>query len=501
MPISPPATSSPAFGHSSVSGRTFASVLTSTTALFCAALLLVTGCASSGGSKGKKKRTVLMTEYDDARVGAEHSVGIEAQMGVLGDPKYDSYVSEIGRKLLRGVPRRGFNYQFKVVDQEQPNAFALPGGYIYVSRGLLALANNEDELACVIGHEITHAAHRHGATQQAAVARTIGFGWQKQAKIASYGREMEVDADKGGQILAAAAGYDPIGMSTFLNNLGQSERLAIGYTRGAGFFDTHPGTQARAATNAVRAREIRWKRDPSLGDTRASLLRVTDGLPVGQRPEAGVFRGSLFLHPDLNFKLAFPQGWRLSNTNQAVGAVTRRGDAVVMLRADMPAGDPQEMAEAWVEKNSEQAKLKVRESKPVRIGDIDAWRMLVEASGGGMRLASYITFIPYSGATWSVTGMSRASDAKKYLGRTLSTARSFGPLSNEERNSFTAEKMRITVARPGEDLNSLGGRTGNSWSVADTAIYNGVFIDHRYEGGEQVKISKTERYVPPPLAQ
>jgi len=173
----------------------------------------------------------------------------------------------------------------------------------------------------------------------------------------------------------------------------------------------------------------------------------------------------------------------------------------VMLRADMPAGDPQEMAEAWVEKNSEQAKLKVRESKPVRIGDIDAWRMLVEASGGGMRLASYITFIPYSGATWSVTGMSRASDAKKYLGRTLSTARSFGPLSNEERNSFTAEKMRITVARPGEDLNSLGGRTGNSWSVADTAIYNGVFISHRYEGGEQVKISKTERYVPPPLQQ
>jgi len=144
-------------------------------------------------------------------------------------------------------------------------------------------------------------------------------------------------------------------------------------------------------------------------------------------------------------------------------------------------------------------KLNVRESKPVKVGEIDAWRMLVEASAGGMKLASYITFIPYRGATWSITGMSRASDAKKFLGRTLSTARSFGSLPPEERNSLEAMKMRVAVARPGEDLPSLGRRTGNAWSVADTAIYNGVFIDHRYEGGEQVKISKTERYVPPPL--
>ena len=132
------------------------------------ALAVALGCASSPEAKrAAKKRTVLMTEYDDARVGRESAQDVKAELGVLEDAALAAYVDGIGRKLLRGVPRRGFDYQFYVVDMVEPNAFALPGGYIFVSRGLLALANSEDELACVIGHEITHAARRHAAAQQA----------------------------------------------------------------------------------------------------------------------------------------------------------------------------------------------------------------------------------------------------------------------------------------------------------------------------------------------
>src|SRR6266850_5246603 len=137
--------------------------------LCCAALTVAFGCASSPKAQpgAAKKRTVLMTEYDDARVGRESAQDVKAELGVLEDAALAAYVDGIGRKLLRGVPLRGFDYQFSVVDMQEPNAFALPGGYVFISRGLLLLANSEDELACVIGHEITHAARRHAAAQQA----------------------------------------------------------------------------------------------------------------------------------------------------------------------------------------------------------------------------------------------------------------------------------------------------------------------------------------------
>jgi predicted Zn-dependent protease len=419
-------------------------------------------------------------------------------MGLLDDPKLDAYLNELGRKLLRGVPRRSFHYQFSVVDQFEPNAFALPGGYIFISRGLLVLANSEDELANVIGHEITHAARRHSAAQQELQRRQnpLSMGWLRAANLASYGRDMEREADRGGQMLAAAAGYDPMGMSTFLRDMGQMERLLIGHARLPTFLDTHPGAQERAAANAARASEIRWKRDPTLGDTRASLLHRIDGLAVGQRPEAGIFEGDRFLHPDMDFYVRFPHGWRTSNTNQAVGAMSPRGDAVVFLTADQPAGDPKAVAEAYVAKESEEQPIEVKESEPVKIGQLDAWRMRLRGSSRAGSLSIHVTFVPYRGATWRITGMSPARVEQQYSGRILSTARSFRPLSQRERSSVQSMRLRVVTARPGEDVAALGRRTGNAWDPSRTAVYNGLFADHLFEGGELVKIAHVEPYAP-----
>jgi predicted Zn-dependent protease len=317
--------------------------------------------------------------------------------------------------------------------------------------------------------------------------------------MAAYGRDMERDADQGGQILAAAACYDPIGMSTFLRSLGQTERLRVGYARLPTFFDTHPGSQERAAANAVRASEIRWTRDPSLGDTRASLLAATDGLPLGDRPESGVFHGDRFIHPDLDFQLRFPPGWLKSNSNMAVGAASPQGDAVVILMADPPSASPQEAAEAWFEKAQEQQRIEAEESKPVKVGSIDAWRLRVKESGRGGSAISYVTFIPYGNGIWRITGSARAQSASRVLGRTLSTTRSFRPLTEEERNSVDGVRLRIATAQRGEDLARLGERTNDAWEISDTAIHNGIFVNHRFDGGELVKIARIEPYVPPPL--
>ncbi len=481
------------------------------TAIFaCAATLVLGVCASAAKSsaededeekeKKKKREIILSTEYHDAKVGAEVAKAVEVQMGLIKDPKLDAYISGIGRKLLRGIPRHSFRFKFSVVDQVEPNAFALPGGYIYISRGLLALANNEDELANVIGHEITHAVHRHAAAQQELRGRMIPIlsGWKGAMDLAAYGRDMERDADRGGQILAAAAGYDPMGMSTFLSNMGQVERLIRGAARSPSFFDTHPGATERAGVNAARVFELRWRRDPSLGDPRAALLRVIEGIYVGQRPQAGVFQGDIFLHPDLNFRLRFPPGWRTQNTNQAVGAMTPRGDAMVYLMADQPEGDPRKMAEAFVEKTNKEndSKLEIQESKRVVIGRVDAWRLLLKGGGRGGAISANVTFIPYQGATWRITGASPSSRASRYLGRTLATARSFRPLTEAERASIRSQRLRVVEARRGENLETLTRRTGNAWDVSRTAVYNGIFSNHRFEGGELVKVSQIEPYTP-----
>ncbi len=470
------------------------SPLTALSILVCVAALAFAACSSSPKQGGqKKKRTVLLTEYDDARVGAQASRDVESEIGLLGDPELDEYVSGIGRKLLRGVPRRSFQYQFKVVDQLEPNAFALPGGYIFISRGLLALANSEDELANVIGHEITHAALRHSAAQQDIErgGNPLAMPWTRAASRAAYGRDMERTADREGQKLAAAAGYDPMGMSTFLGNLGQMERLRIGHTRMPSFFDTHPGSRGRAAANAARAHELRWKRDPALGDTHASHLKRIEGLALGERPQTGVFQGNHFLHPDLDFQIIFPAGWRSSNTNRAVGAVAPQGDAVVFLMADQPEGDPRKMAEEFVEKTKRESPVTVKESQPVKIGRIDSWRMKLE----GGRMVAYVTFIPYRGSTWRITGFSRSSAAKRNLAHTLNTTRSFRPLSEAQKKSIEATRLVLVEARAGEDLAALGDRTGNTWDPSQTAVLNGLFVNHRFETGERVKIARTEPYV------
>ena len=465
----------------------------------CIALAFGLGCASSPKQKpAQAKRTVLMTEYDDARVGRDSSKDVKAEIGVLDDPALDAYVDGIGKKLLRGVPRRGFDYQFSVVDMVEPNAFALPGGYVFISRGLLLLANSEDELACVIGHEITHAARRHAAAQQALQSRLPPLVLPgSRAKLASYSREMEREADEGGQILCAAAGYDPMGMSTFLRSLAMSTRLEKGYTQSASFFDTHPGSEERAAANAVRAREIRWKRDPALGDVRAALMRRIDGLAVGQRPETGVFQGDRFLHPVLGFTVRFPGGWRTLNTNQAVGAAQPLGEAVVFLTADAPPGDVARVAEEWVAKQQESMRFDVKASKPVKVGGFDAWRVDANASGSGGIVRAQLTFIPFRDATWRITGAAPAQVAGRHEGVMLATARSFRELGAEERSSIEVTRLRVETARAGEGIAELSKRSRNVWSANDTAVMNGVFADHRFAGGESVKVARVEPYTGP----
>jgi predicted Zn-dependent protease len=459
-----------------------------------AAALALSLCGAR--AEADSKRTVLLTERDEAVAGRDGAAEARAAIGVYDDPQLAAYVDGIGRTLLRGVPRT-FPFQFQIVDQVEANAFALPGGYVFLSRGMLALANSEDELACVMGHEIAHVLRHHAASQQA-IARTMsGFTspWRNAAQLASYSRDMEREADVEGQKLCAAAGYDPRALTTYLQTLRRVEPLLRRVAAGSGFFDTHPSSVERVAAASVNAGELRWRRDPARGDGRAALLAHVDGLPLGPRPEGGVFRGEWFLQPVLNFQVRFPNGWRTTNNNQMVGASEPTGAALVYLTAAPPTADGREGAEKWLAAAQQRGeKIRVVESKPASSGTISTWRLEVEAQDRRGALSSYVTAIPYAAYTYLVVGVTPTFVARTALPATLVPARSFGPLSPEARASIRTTKLAIVTAQKSETPYDVAKRTGGPWGGSEVAIYNGVLDDFRFAAGDRVKVAREQPF-------
>jgi len=455
---------------------------------------LVVGAACSGGPSSGE-RSVLGTHRDETRVEREATNEIEDEIGLLGDVELDRYVSGIGQRLVLGLKRPLFTYSFQVVNDAQPNAFVLPGGFIYLSRGLLALANNEDELACVLGHELAHAERGQTARQRMLSERPNPLlrAWRRAARNGSFSVEMEHQADEGGQRICAAAGYDPMGMATLLTSLRQAERHRFGFSRQLSFLDTHPGLQDRAAINSARAGKISWKRDPGIGDPRVALLDRTEGIDIGQRPQSGVFVEHRFLHPELNFQIAFPAGWQLSASHRVVGAQSPDSGAIVFLTADQMAGDPQSRAEEWLEALGDDD-VRVESSRSVRVGRLPAWRLELRTAGSFRGGRGYATFIPYGEVTYRIIAFAPSRAARGELGRTLTATRSFRRLSPDNRRLVQAHRLRVVKALPSESLADLGPRTNDSWSPANRALFNALFSNHVFEGGELVKTSRAEAY-------
>jgi len=478
--------------------RSYALLLAIVTA--CGGLLVIAPACS--GSKPppreKSRQVILSTEYDDERVGEEAALAVEAEMGILDEPHMTRLVQEIGKRLLRSDPSRPFEYEFHVVDQEAPNAFALPGGHIYVSRGLIALANSEDELACVIGHEITHSAKRHAAAMQAymRVMNPLSMGYMRAAQLTSYSRDQERDADRGGQILAARAGYDPMGMPDFLHHLDGVERFYVGWSRLPSFFATHPTTPERMATAVNRAQTLVWTRVPGVTNDREGFMKRIEGTTMGVNPAEGVFEGTRFLHPDLGFSLRFPEEWELVNSHQAVAAIAPGRVAQVTLTLAGKGDDPKKAADLFLENRGAELRLEVEHGQALTLGELRAYR--IEASGVSQEgsVAGHVTWIAFGGFIYQITGLAPQRVAERYEGRLRSVARSFRAITEGERDAVEVVRLRLVRARGGETLGRFLARTDNALPASLAAVANGMVLDELLEAGQIVKIGVAERYEP-----
>ncbi len=467
---------------------------------------------------------VLMSSQREKEVGREAAAQVAQQMGLIEDAALVGYVSELGQRVARHSPRQDVAYSFHVVDMEEPNAFALPGGYIYVSRGLLALSNDESELANVLAHEIAHVAARHSAQRQtravgvglvllpAAVGgallgsvlgmpgdlvgatvnaplQMLGVGF-----ISAYGRDQEREADRVGQKMAAEAGIDPGGLSDFLDTLEAYERLKTGKTRRPSFFDSHPTTPERVATTAKRAGGLEWAPQPGAGDRAAFLARI-EGLLVGRNPAEGVFDGQRFLHPDLDFTVRFPDEWNTVNARAGVGGFAPARDGQILLELQGPGDDPRRAASQALESLPAPAGIQVIDSTELRVGPYPAFRAHLLAARGRDSLPLDITWIAKDGLVYRFTAMAGRERFAAYRAAMRAVPDGFRALSPAERESVRENRLRLVSARAGESLESLGARTGNAWSAAETAVANAL-PEGILESGRVLKIAVPQRYQP-----
>lgn len=477
------------------------------------ALLLISLFACTTNPVSGREEIVLMSEEREQEIGDEGSVQVEAQIGVVQNEALSDYVDAIGQKLASYSPRRDVEYSFRVVEMPEPNAFALPGGYIYISRGLLTLANSEAEIANVIGHEIGHVAARHAAQRDtvqkaatllsvlgiAAAAATSGDGraiaatqYLGMGLVASYTRGQETESDRIAMELTSAAGIDPGGMARFLKQLDNSTRLSTGSSRAAGFFDSHPATPERFAEATTAAQVVRWSPGFAIAPTQREFFERIEGLVVGPAAAEGVFRENIFMHADLGFAQRFPPGWEQHNLRDSVVAVAPRNEAIAVLELAGAGDDPRAMAVEYARQNQ----VVLSDTAPIRIGNYRAFRARARLRQGPGFFDAWITWVAFKGQIFQLSAGTQSGGFPKFDGILRSFARGFRELRPEERGEIDELRLRIVEAQPGDTLGTLSLREGNDWSLNETAVSNALRVGDRISGGQLIKIARREVYAP-----
>jgi len=330
------------------------------------ALLLLVGCGTKvvNPVSGRTERTV-MDESTEIAEGAKAHQQVLAEYGALANPRLQAYVNDIGQKLARQSHRANLNWTFTVLDSAEINAFALPGGYVYITRGIMAYLDSEADLAGVIGHEIGHVTARHGAqratSQQnagigvlaatvlgvliegatgvqgtAQAASQIGQG-VAAGRLASYSREQETQADELGAEYLSRTRYNPRNMVDVIEVLKNQERFAADQARGEGraasggnnWLASHPSNDKRLAD----IRQVAAKYGGSYDDDgKARYLQAIEGIAFGETSAQGVTRGQNFYHEELGIALTAPPGWEVKNGAEAVMLANAAGDAGLIVR-------------------------------------------------------------------------------------------------------------------------------------------------------------------------
>jgi predicted Zn-dependent protease len=463
-----------------------------------------------------RQEIVLMSPEREASLGKQAAAEVAQTMGLVEDPDLVAYVRQVGGRVAAHSPRKDVPFQFAIASMAETNAFALPGGYIYVSRGLLALARSEEELANVLAHEVGHVAARHAAQRETralgvgllSLLGTVGAGLlggdaaagvasqvgqlAGAGLIASYGRDQERQADEVGQQMARAAGFDPGGMTTFLDALDREATLRAGQPRRPSFLDSHPATPERVKGASARAQQLGSRGGLPPPAERGAFVARLEGLLVDEDPAEGVLREQLFLHPDLDLRIAFPQGWAVQNGKQAVGAQEPDGAALVILMGQEQGSDPRAAAEKFVRANAQA--LEVLEDGALEGAGAPAYRVRARVALQQGTAGAELFWFAHRGTIYRLQCLARADSFSGFVPEFTRTAKSFRGLGAEERAGIRERRLHVVRASGGETLAALAQRSGNVWRVEQVALANGLESNARLAAGQRIKVAVERPY-------
>ncbi|MEJ7913807.1 MAG: M48 family metalloprotease [Chitinophagaceae bacterium] len=476
------------------------------------AAVLVLGISSCATNPVTGKRQVaLLSEEQELGMGKEADPQIVAQYGLYPDRDLQAFIAQKGKEMVAVSHRPNIAYEFKIVDSDVLNAFAIPG-YVYFTRGIMAHFNNEAEFAGVLGHEIGHITARHSVSQQSkAMLGQIGligamvvsprlaqFGETASQGLGllflKFGRDAERQSDELGVEYSTKIGYDAAEMAGFFSTL-ERKGQASGQEELPNFLSTHPNPGERNATVAKLAQA--WKQKLNLTNAqvnRNAYLKRIEGLIYGEDPKQGFVENSIFYHPELKFQFTTPTSWNYQNTPQQVQMAPKDGKALMFMTLAQGTS-LQQAASATLQKY----RLQALESRETSVNGLPAIAVVADQvpqqqqgqqqqqQGAAVRTLSY--FIQYGGAIYHILGVSSAADFAAYSGTFTATMQSFRQLTDASKLNRQPDRVRIKELTQDATLEqALRKYNVPDSKIEEMAILNGMGRTERVTRGMMIKV-------------
>jgi predicted Zn-dependent protease len=462
----------------------------------------VTACATNPVT-GQREFS-FMSEDQEIGIGRESYAQIEAEMSFYDDEALQNYVSCIGLEMARGSERPDLPWTFTVVDEPAINAFAVPGGFIYITRGMLAFLGDEAELAGVLGHEIGHVTARHSAQQYTRqigglaglaalsifVPQAVPFadlgGSALGVLFLRYGRDDELQADELGARYTAFNNWDPAGVQGMLSTLGRLDEARDEEGGVPSWLSTHPEPLARVSEVAPVVNELRANRLDFVTD-REEFLGYIDGMVFGDNPDEGITRGSRFLHKPLRFQIDFPAGWEVANSPSQVVAKAPGANVFMVLQdADAPNDVP---LRTVATRTMTDAGFQMLNGGAESINGLDAfvgiYQGRFEGLGDVMMRAAHIR---HDGVVYLVGGFAPQALFNQSQSAIADSFRSFSSLTEAEAEAIQPNRVDMYVVRGGDTWASIAERSGGLIEAPSLAIMNGAQPESLPQVGQRIRI-------------
>ena len=482
-------------------------------------MLLLQGCVTSNPATGRSDFTPFMSPAKETAIGREqHPLVIKQHGGVLDVPKIAGYVAVTGGRLaaVSELPKSPFT--FTVLNSPIVNAFALPGGYIYVTRGILALFNSESEMASVLGHEIGHVTARHSAKRYnqslftglgvailGAALKNKGLsdalGYGSQLYLKSYSRDNEYESDQLGVRYSTRAGFDPYAAADMLRSLDAESRLQdmianrTGQTRPPEFFSTHPNTRDRVARAFAAARKTglaQNSRDPG----RDRYLNAIDGMIYGDDPAQGVIKGRSFSHGSLRLSFSVPDNYRLRNGSEMViaqGTGAAEGGIIIFAGDTLQGRNMIEYTSATWRKFARDTSLRGLEDLTINgMSAVTGWNDITVAKVPSRVRIVAIRHSPNQAYYFlMITPLNILDRQSAGLQR---MTYSFQRLSPAQAGKIKGKIIRVVTVRKGDTAEKLSRRMAFTDHRLDRfLVLNGLHGDSRLIAGQRVKMIVYDR--------